>query len=604
MPEPPPVMTATSPFTSNRLEALIDVVAISSAETYTEIAWKLMRGILNGITQFKSVSCGMAIPHTTPPSVCVRLNSASLQGEGGLGWSKLFPTTKIYPQIRSNEAEAFEVEVELSISSTTPNIMPKRKRNALEDDSDHVQQMRKKDISEKLTQSKKLLHRALKTAKGFERQKLGKRLKNAAEAGSNDEVARINREIETLKGLDLDKMTDAQLYKRLLKVKAIAESELLPKEVRKDLPRPEGTEEERKALHNVMSGMWNMKPVKEVMEKVMSGMYIVMGIPAPVAKGKGGKKEPKKGILKGDSVGLPMRVETEEDESLGEGKGETGSGASSWEGFDSGDESEDMEAEGGVKITNEEEEEENEGDDMELDEEALSRYDALIGASSDEESFDESKYNIKHTSQPSARLSLSLSPEPSDSPSPSEVESQSASPLPEKAAKPPKAKAKEAPKKPNGSTFLPTLMGGYWSGSESSASDLEDDAIAAAPVRKNRPGQMARRAIWEKKFGERANHIKTGKGSVAEKRGKGKDDGWDAKRGAKDSGYGGRERGRGRQRDFRQATGENAVAVEPRNKGVMKRDDVGKLHPSWEAAKKAKEVKKTATFQGKKVTFD
>jgi hypothetical protein len=474
--------------------------------------------------------------------------------------------------------------------------MPKRKRSTYEDDGDRVQSMRKRDISEKLLQSKKLLHRALKTAKGFERQKLGKRLKNAKDAGSNDEVTRIDREIEALKGLDLDKMTDAQLYKSLLKVKALAASELLPDEVKRELPRLDGSEEEKKALHNVTSGMWNMKPVKEVMEKVMTGMYIAMGIPAPIAKPKGrAQKEPVKGILKTGVVGLPRKAVEEEVEDLLEDE-KSGSGESPWEGFDSGDESEDLDLNGGVKVTDEEEEEEEE---EELDEETLSRYDALIGASSDEESFDESKYDIKRSSQPSTRVSLSLSP----SPSLSEVQSQSPSPPPQKASKVTKSKTpKPPPAKPGGSTFLPTLMGGYWSGSESSASDLED-SMTAPPIRKNRPGQMARRAIWEKKFGERANHIKTGQGAVAEKRSKGKDDGWDARRGAKQSSSA-RKRGTGRQRDSHQATGDNAIAVEPRKSSIAKRDDTGKLHPSWEAAKRAKEVKKTATFQGKKVTFD
>jgi hypothetical protein len=154
-------------------------------------------------------------------------------------------------------------------------------------------------------------------------------------------------------------------------------------------------------------------------------------------------------------------------------------------------------------------------------------------------------------------------------------------------------------------------MGGYWSGSESSASDLEDDGVASTPVRKNRPGQMARRAIWEKKFGEKANHIQKGQGPV----GRSKDDGWDAKRGAKENGERGppsrgrqrggfADRGNGRQRNYSQVTGENAIAVVPKKRGLGKKDDVGVLHPSWQAAKKAKEVKKAATFQGKKVTFD
>jgi hypothetical protein len=231
------------------------------------------------------------------------------------------------------------------------------------------------------------------------------------------------------------------------------------------------------------------------------------------------------------------------------------------------------------------------------------------GGSSDEESFDEEKYAHSGPSQSKERLSLSLSPPPPASLTPSRSQSLSPSPSsePAKASRTSKPKKVAPVAKPGLSTFLPTLMGGYWSGSESSASDIED----GPPVRKNRPGQMARRAIWEKKYGERANHIKTGKGPV----GKSKDDGWDAKRGAKDA-SGGRGRGgfnsrggrggtnKGRTRSYEKATGENAIAVEPKKRGMGKKDDVGVLHPSWQAAKKAKEAKKMASFQGKKITFD
>jgi len=148
-------------------------------------------------------------------------------------------------------------------------------------------------------------------------------------------------------------------------------------------------------------------------------------------------------------------------------------------------------------------------------------------------------------------------------------------------------------------------MGGYWSGSDSSASDLEDDPSQPV-IRKNRPGQMARRAIWEKKFGSGANHIKQGLGPVSQK----KDDGWDARRGAKDGsrGRGGSgARGRGRpvqKREFSHTTGENAMPVGEKRQVAKKRDDVGVLHPSWQAAKKAKTEQKQATFTGKKVVFD
>ncbi|EAA30916.1 Bud-site selection protein [Neurospora crassa] len=184
------------------------------------------------------------------------------------------------------------------------------------------------------------------------------------------------------------------------------------------------------------------------------------------------------------------------------------------------------------------------------------------------------------------------------------------------------------------STFLPTLMGGYISGSES-ASDVD-----VAPPRKNRRGQRARQAIWEKKYKEEAKHLK--------KQQKARDAGWDLKRGAvessdgkpwkkgslldlKNKGKGGSEEGgeekggdaraggagaaaarggdRGRGGGSRGGRGGSgaaaAAAAAPPAKAPKKRDDSGPLHPSWEAKKKAKEKEMlSAPFQGKKITFD
>ncbi len=456
--------------------------------------------------------------------------------------------------------------------------MPKRKRATYEGTGDRVKHMRKQDAQDKLIQSKKLLHRALKLAKGFERQKLGKRLKLATTEKKNEDVARINREIAALKTLNLDQATEAHLYKTLLKIKRFAESELLPEEVRTAVKREEMDEDMIAAYNNVVSGMLNTKAVKDVMPQIITGMYIAMGIPPQQAPGKqkGTKKEDVKGILKNSTIGVSRRVDMDD------------------EGTQEEDEKPSKKVVKGPALGDDEEDSDSE--------EELSRYDALIGGSSDEESFDEEEYAIERKpSKTSQRLSLSLSPSPSSD----EEESQLQSPEPklrrEKISKP-----KVPITAPKGSTFLPSLNAGYWSGSESSASEFDD---AAPPVKKNRPGQMARRAIAEKKHGKAANHIKKGLPPVAEM-GKKKDDGWDAKRGATGGERGGRgSRGRGgfdrggRQRDFSQVTGDNAIPVEPRKREV-KRDDVGVLHPSWQAAKKAKEEKKTATFQGKKVTFD
>ncbi len=164
---------------------------------------------------------------------------------------------------------------------------------------------------------------------------------------------------------------------------------------------------------------------------------------------------------------------------------------------------------------------------------------------------------------------------------------------------------------PNSTTFLPSLSMGYWSGSES-AEDLSDEG---PKERKNRMGQQARRALWEKKFGKNANHVK--------KQPQDRDEGWDARKGASagdDRGRRGRGRGRGdsnsaRGRDKARSgrgrgpmiSGANSDPVGPKQaKPFTKAKPAGDgpLHPSWEAAKKAKEQKKFVPFQGKKVVFD
>ncbi|KAI0251998.1 Bud-site selection protein [Lactifluus subvellereus] len=75
-------------------------------------------------------------------------------------------------------------------------------------------------------------------------------------------------------------------------------------------------------------------------------------------------------------------------------------------------------------------------------------------------------------------------------------------------------RAKHSPLRPNGaseslgdrSVFLPTLSNGFIpGGSDTDWSDAE--ANVADGMRKNRRGQRARRAIWEKKYGKGAKHL-------------------------------------------------------------------------------------------------
>lgn len=79
--------------------------------------------------------------------------------------------------------------------------MPKRKREAQnettrihhsDDGGDHR-------LSPKIHHCRKLLQRSFKLAKGFERQKLGRRRKIAVQEQANKSTLRIDQEIEALK---------------------------------------------------------------------------------------------------------------------------------------------------------------------------------------------------------------------------------------------------------------------------------------------------------------------------------------------------------------------------------------------------------------------
>lgn len=77
--------------------------------------------------------------------------------------------------------------------------MPKRKREHNEDSQSTKHSAQNRRVEEKLFHGKKVLQRALKLAKGFERQKLGRRQKTAKQKGESDELGRLDAEIAALK---------------------------------------------------------------------------------------------------------------------------------------------------------------------------------------------------------------------------------------------------------------------------------------------------------------------------------------------------------------------------------------------------------------------
>lgn len=76
----------------------------------------------------------------------------------------------------------------------------------------------------------------------------------------------------------------------------------------------------------------------------------------------------------------------------------------------------------------------------------------------------------------------------------------------------PRERPSQGKSKATQSTFLPSLSVGFIRGdSDTDFSDSEDKAADTA--KKNRRGQRARRAIWDKKFGRHANHVMKQKAS-------------------------------------------------------------------------------------------
>ncbi|KAF9636407.1 Bud-site selection protein BUD22 [Lasiodiplodia theobromae] len=479
---------------------------------------------------------------------------------------------------RDEPSSAFDSSSSSSEPETTKQ--SNRNRNSRRDaaaPSSTSSAKQRKQLPTRLEQAKKELVKALKIARGFERQKLSRRRKAAEKDNKAGDVQRIDAEIEALKKIEYQKLAEAHLYKTLCKIKSVREHEALPPWVR------EGEGEKKAAgkdLMNVQARLFNANPTKEAMAVVVRDVRAILGVDE-VVKGPQAKRAKGEEAAKEKGKGKKKKVEVEEEssEDVEEGVGEGESG-----------------------------EEENEGDDAEWDSEEFAGFSDRIAGLSDSESEEEDVETALKKRPYKPVRDLSFTPPSSREASPSgsseptfsdDEEEEDASPEPA-----PKAKSKSKEKAPvvtNKSTFLPSLSAvGYISGSESEAEDLDEEI---APQKKNRRGQRARQQLWEKKYGKGAKHLAKQKND--------RNAGWDAKRGAVDGDRGkkgkfGRDsRGGGFKPGGRgpQATDANTVEL---GKKKNHRDDGGKLHPSWEAAKLAKEKAKLGNvqFQGKKVTFD
>ncbi|QIX01548.1 hypothetical protein AMS68_007065 [Peltaster fructicola] len=406
--------------------------------------------------------------------------------------------------------------------------MPKRKRDFEEPKASAAKgSARQQRLDHKLDTGTRSIAHACKVAKGFERQKLGRREKTARAEKSDNEITRIQSEIAALKTLDTLGSARLILYKSLSKIKAVTASELFT-----DLLSKRPPIQQDPAAHNIHARLCNSKPVKEALTRTLEDVLTAAHIESH-AKGKIKKK------LQPEEPYPAQGVEELKEEDLQDDD----DGLSDISGNEVYAKYEDRLAS-------------SEDEELASDEEDISRLEAQL-----------------RTEGVGDNTSVSGSEEESDFGGFEVVRSSKS-----------RTAAHSEVGKPKSSLLLPSLtMGGYISASDSS----EVEEIDVAP-RKNRPGQRARQAIWEKKYGTKAKHLKDGA--------KSRDQGWDAKRGATGDTRRGSRFPSNRGADSKQS------AAEPKPR---KKDDAGPLHPSWVAAKAAKEKREAIpAFTGKKISFD
>ncbi|PYH77674.1 BUD22-domain-containing protein [Aspergillus uvarum CBS 121591] len=476
--------------------------------------------------------------------------------------------------------------------------MPKRKLSDLTDNgpqklttdksdprSLHIQTVR---LKQKFSQGVESLAKALKLARGFERQKWKRREKKVKDEGKEGAVERMAEEAGILRDLDPIKTAQKYLYKQLLKTKRIAESPTF-KEFQEHMGSKLSAEGPKSNFEaNVTARLYKSTPVKNVFPGIMDGIRSLLKIddtkPAP------SKATAEKKTKKDEKPKKKIAAEEVSDSESEKGRSRLQRASGEGDGDVSMDDSEsiDYAMYDGLLASGSENEDEDDADDIRR-QMLGDGDDGDDDDEDDEEDEDDIDTRMLQRRAPSD-MSISRSPSP-------EVDEE------EESDSPPSKKAKPAQKgsaKPaTSTTFLPSLMmGGYWSGSESEAEDVDKEA-AEPPRRKNRMGQQARRALWEKKYGAGANHVK----QQQQKGRKGRDGGWDPRKGATD----GNSIPMGRRR-FDHGAG--SAPGRPQHdggraqRGPPKPQDDKPLHPSWEAAKKAKEQNATASFAGKKVVFD
>ncbi|SOV04504.1 uncharacterized protein UDID_02546 [Ustilago sp. UG-2017a] len=522
-----------------------------------------------------------------------------------------------------------------------------------------------------LTKAKTKLHHVAKTlratakkTKTFEVQKQVKKLKGLQKKPSLAKQATLaEQELNALKSIDITLLAGRALVTKMVKAKIlprpaelqgcveegefvylemVKEEELLGEAVLSD---PVVTDGDR-ALERAKAKITSSKVLADEVGRFVDELRRLVGLEA-----MGGRKEE-----------LEMKEEEEEEEE-----------ERKWSGSEEEEDDSDDETRRRLPLVDDDDEEEKEdvGEEelMRIGKEKmkalgdLSQWDDMIGSDSAAESGFESDNEEgptqRHTSKSkhqsedfdaSESEDDSSSDSEDDSDSDSDASSASSSSISDR---PRKRKSKtstsdRSPKKSKSSsansTLLPSLSTGFlagrsddeWSDAEADLADrdLSELKSGSKKERRNRMGQRARKALYEKKYGKNANHIKMREKQKAAKRERsstrasgvrgGGGDGNGRQRppafqapAKRDGGWGGPVAPLPKQAKRPFVPRAEPISAPPASAGATQsgvkvnrgakaggENKTQEMHPSWIAKQKQKELMTQVKPQGKKVVFD
>ncbi|KAK9767566.1 hypothetical protein K7432_002539 [Basidiobolus ranarum] len=405
-----------------------------------------------------------------------------------------------------------------------------------------IRKLKAEKLSRKTFHLKKEIRKSLKKAKTFETQKIVKRIKTVRKdlekKSSKEEtdklkttIERLERELEMIKTIQTDQLCDLAFYKAIKKDNTLRNHEAFS-----SLAEPKGTHEVNedseavKLRSNVESRIFGSKPLKD-MQAVCIGDLLNIVAPELNVERVASKPKPN-----------PKENKSQPPKKSAQPVGETES--LSEEKSDDSEESDDdeREFEAGDEESDDDEREVDDGSEESADEAEESK--PKKRRASEIESDDEK--NVSRPKQEKKKLTKA-----------------------QKERKKAKAQQKkpefDADGVPTTSMFMDTL-GGYKSSDPEDYEDEAFDQIYGKP-KKNRPGQRARKMMWEKLHGNNANHIKA---QIEAEKQAAQVAKWRA---------------------------QQTFGDKPRQRATTE-----KLHPSWEAKKKQKNAA-VVPFKGSKITF-